>query len=345
MHRGRHRRDDDARLALREPVERREPRRDQVLVRRDRVVGQRLPVGEERAVDARREPRDLVGEALRGERIGGEHGERAACAHAVGGELRERERVGGSGERRQRDAFAGVGRGGRQARQRRERRRPGHGGVGGVHRMAWRRVSIGVEARCVRRIRRQAVDYTWTSGEGSRTLRFGAVRDAGAWLPLTPALSPHAGRGGLRRHALALHAAFLSPRADRGHARSGTRVGGPHCVGGGGSASTSFAMRARGCPSPRPSPRMRGEGVCRSSRPRSIRAHSLRRRTEGACRSSRPRSIRAHSLRRRKEGTCRSSRPPPFGLPLPRLRIEAACVRRRASDDYSLSPHAGRGPG
>ena len=143
VHRGRHGGDDDARLALREPVERGQPRRDQVLVGRDRVVGQRLPVGKEVAVDARREPRDLVGETLRGERIGGQHRQRAAGARAIDGELRERERIGGSGERRERDALARVGDRRGEAGKRRERRRPDRGGVGGVHRGRGRTMAIG----------------------------------------------------------------------------------------------------------------------------------------------------------------------------------------------------------
>ena len=143
VHRSRHGGDDDARLALREPVERGQPRRDQVLVGRDRVVGQRLPVGKEVAVDARREPRDLVGETLRGERIGGQHRQRAAGARAIDGELRERERIGGSGERRERDALARVGDRRGEAGKRRERRRPDRGGVGGVHRGRGRTMAIG----------------------------------------------------------------------------------------------------------------------------------------------------------------------------------------------------------
>ena len=39
-------------------------------MRREGIVGQRFPVGQQRDAQARREPRDLVGEALRGERVG-----------------------------------------------------------------------------------------------------------------------------------------------------------------------------------------------------------------------------------------------------------------------------------
>ena len=54
----------DVALAARDAVERREALGDEVLVRREVVVGQRLPVGEDaRCASVGREPRDLVGEA------------------------------------------------------------------------------------------------------------------------------------------------------------------------------------------------------------------------------------------------------------------------------------------
>ena len=75
-------------------MERREPLRDEVLVRREVIVGQRFPVGQQRDGKARREPRQLVGEPLRGQRVGGDDREQAPFAGAGGGELREREGVG-----------------------------------------------------------------------------------------------------------------------------------------------------------------------------------------------------------------------------------------------------------
>ena len=84
----------DVAVAGRDPVERREPLRHEVVVRREAVVRQRLPVGQQRDPEARREPRDLVAEALRLERRRADDRKRAARRR----EARERERVGRAGQ-------------------------------------------------------------------------------------------------------------------------------------------------------------------------------------------------------------------------------------------------------
>ena len=66
-----------------DPPQRRQPLGDQVLVRREGVVGQRLPVGEDGDAQRRREEGDLVGEALRVGGLGGEDRERRAAARAA----------------------------------------------------------------------------------------------------------------------------------------------------------------------------------------------------------------------------------------------------------------------
>ncbi len=64
------------------------------LVRRELVVGQRLPVRQQADAKLRREPGDFFGEALGVERGGGDHRDRMLFLR----EARERERVSGSGE-------------------------------------------------------------------------------------------------------------------------------------------------------------------------------------------------------------------------------------------------------
>ena len=90
------RRDDQhVALAARDVIQRREALRNQILVRREVIVRQRLPVGQQHDLSSRREPRQLVGDALRGERVGGDDDEQALLGRADFGELRERERIGG----------------------------------------------------------------------------------------------------------------------------------------------------------------------------------------------------------------------------------------------------------
>ena len=88
----------DVALLPRDTVERREPRGDQVLMRREMIVGKRFPIGKLRDDERRREPRDLVGKPLQGERVGADDRQHAAFALRRDRELRERQRVGAGGE-------------------------------------------------------------------------------------------------------------------------------------------------------------------------------------------------------------------------------------------------------
>lgn len=69
-------------------------------MRREIVVGQRFPVGQESHAQFRGEPGDLVEQALRVTGGGGENGEQAVLAGASGGicRLRDQQRVGRTGE-------------------------------------------------------------------------------------------------------------------------------------------------------------------------------------------------------------------------------------------------------
>ncbi len=74
--RGRGRHDGDVELAALDAIERGEAFRDQVVVRRELVVRQRLPVGQQAHAKLRGEPGDLVDQALRIERRRADHRER-----------------------------------------------------------------------------------------------------------------------------------------------------------------------------------------------------------------------------------------------------------------------------
>ena len=67
-------------------MQRRQPFGDQVLVRREMVIGQGLPVRQQMHAQAGREERDLLDQPLRFQRIGGDHDQRgmpaAYCASA-----------------------------------------------------------------------------------------------------------------------------------------------------------------------------------------------------------------------------------------------------------------------
>ena len=91
-------------------------------MRRELVVRQRFPIGQQRDAQRRREPRDFVGQPLRGERVGGDDREHALVrARSACAELRERERVGGAGQRIGARPAAGGGRRRRELGQRGER--------------------------------------------------------------------------------------------------------------------------------------------------------------------------------------------------------------------------------
>src|SRR5439155_17808363 len=64
--------DGDVEVLAHDAVERRETLRHQVVVRREVIVGQGLPVGQERYCELRRKPRDLVLQPLSFGRLGAE---------------------------------------------------------------------------------------------------------------------------------------------------------------------------------------------------------------------------------------------------------------------------------
>jgi hypothetical protein len=106
--RRRRRHQDDVDLAAADPPQRLEPLGDEVLVRRERVVRQRLPVGEDGDAQLRREERDLVGEALRVGGLGAEDRDGRALGTLALGEAREQQSVGRAGRAGQREALAGC---------------------------------------------------------------------------------------------------------------------------------------------------------------------------------------------------------------------------------------------
>src|SRR5206468_857026 len=67
----------DVEVALQQPPQRGQPLGHQILVRREGVVRQRLPIGEHGHAQGGREEQQLVGQALRVGRVGGEDGGRA----------------------------------------------------------------------------------------------------------------------------------------------------------------------------------------------------------------------------------------------------------------------------
>ena len=79
---------------------------DQVLVRREAVVGQRLPVGKQGAAQLGREEGDLVDQALGIVGIGREHGRGAARGLFAPRELGQQQRIGRQRGARQREALA-----------------------------------------------------------------------------------------------------------------------------------------------------------------------------------------------------------------------------------------------
>jgi len=73
-------------------VERFEALGDQVLVRRERVVRQRFPVGEQADAELRREPRNFLAQALRVERGAAYDDDRSGGGREAG----ECQRIGGA---------------------------------------------------------------------------------------------------------------------------------------------------------------------------------------------------------------------------------------------------------
>ncbi len=83
-------------FAARDAVQRCQSLGDQVLVRREVVVGQCFPVREECHAQLGREPRNFLAQPLRGMRISGHHDRDAPGCDAIASKLRQRERVGGT---------------------------------------------------------------------------------------------------------------------------------------------------------------------------------------------------------------------------------------------------------
>ena len=94
-----------ARGRLAQPVQRLQPLRDEILVRRQRVVGQRLPVRQRADGQRGVEVADLLDETLRVQRVGGEHDQQRAARPCGGCRLGEQQGV--AGARRPRDGDTG----------------------------------------------------------------------------------------------------------------------------------------------------------------------------------------------------------------------------------------------
>ena len=94
-------------VALQQAPQRGEALGDQVLVRREGVVGQRLPIGEHGHAQIGREEQQLVGQALRVGRIGGQRPRCNAFGLVRAGQAREQQRIGRAGRQWQRKTFAG----------------------------------------------------------------------------------------------------------------------------------------------------------------------------------------------------------------------------------------------
>ncbi len=104
---GRGRQQHDIDVVHREqPPQRGQALGDQVLVRAEGVVGQRLPVREHGNAQARGEERQLVGQALRVGGIGADDGTDAALPHPALRHARKQQRVGRTDRARQGEALA-----------------------------------------------------------------------------------------------------------------------------------------------------------------------------------------------------------------------------------------------
>ena len=78
-------------------------------MRREMIVGQRLPVGQQRDAKLGREPGHFLGEPLRRARLGADHREHALARRRAPREIGERQRVGRARERSGAHAAAGIG--------------------------------------------------------------------------------------------------------------------------------------------------------------------------------------------------------------------------------------------
>ncbi len=106
---GRHQHHVGARVlvALLDAPERGQPLADQVLVRREAVVGQRFPVGKQRAAQLGREEGHLVNEALGVGCIGGDDGGGAACGLFTLAQAGQQQGVGAARGAGQGESFSG----------------------------------------------------------------------------------------------------------------------------------------------------------------------------------------------------------------------------------------------
>jgi hypothetical protein len=95
----------DVGFAAADGVERGQALGDQVLVGREAVVGQGLPVGQQVGAQAGGQPGDLVGEALGVDGVGGDHHQHALSPGQPG----NGQGVTGAGDGRQVEALAGLG--------------------------------------------------------------------------------------------------------------------------------------------------------------------------------------------------------------------------------------------
>ena len=117
-------------FAARHMVERREALRDEILVRREVVVGKGFPIRQQHDPPTGREPGHLVGNALSRQRVGADNDEQALFRGADFRKLRERQGVGGADERGAANLVPGSGQTRDERGQRRERRSDRGGGGG-----------------------------------------------------------------------------------------------------------------------------------------------------------------------------------------------------------------------
>ncbi len=94
-------------ILLADAPQRGQPLADQILVRREGVVGQRLPVGEQRAAQRGREERHFIDEALRIGGVGRDDGGRAAACLVAFGQAGQQQGIGAAHGAGQGETFSG----------------------------------------------------------------------------------------------------------------------------------------------------------------------------------------------------------------------------------------------
>ncbi len=135
VQRGGRRYDQQIAFAARHVIQRGEPLGHEVLVRRELVVRQRFPIGEQRHANVRCEPRHFFGEALRGARLRAHDRHHALLRRRATCEVGQRERVRGARERSRPHALSRIG---HVVDQGRDRDRCGR---------FQGRISVGIQAR------------------------------------------------------------------------------------------------------------------------------------------------------------------------------------------------------